>query len=114
MGLTYIIVETYTIYYDTGGVVGAWVHKRPFTWIDECNDPSASSIQIFTVSDMQTSLLRPETETTTDFNWMFPDDNSPSLHFGDDDKYNFDICGKILVDIIHDGASSEFFSITYD
>lgn len=63
---------------------------------------------------METSVLRPETETNTDLNWMFSDDNVPTLHSGDSSKWNVNICGNILVDITHDGTTSEFFSVTYD
>lgn len=62
---------------------------------------------------METSVLRPVTQANNDLFWYFPDDNYPMLHYGTA-NWDVNICGKILVDVIHDGVTTEFVSHVYD
>lgn len=114
LGQTYIVEQIYSINYSNGDLAGKWTFKRPFTIVDECGDANLSSIATFPVSDMTTSVLRPVSETSRDLNWYFPSENSPTLHSADSLKYINTICGNIMVDIVHDGVTAEFLSITYD
>ena len=90
-------------------------------YVDNCGDSTLSSIQSFTVRDMQTSVLRTDTEISyplegfdlPDILQQIDDDVVVLLNHGDDEIWNDCICGDVGAFITHDEVLDEVVEFEY-
>ena len=88
--------------------------------VDNCNDSAVSAITPFTVTSMQTSVLRVITEydvvdalSLHDIRQDITNDAAVTLFSDQSTVWNNQICGNLVVDVTHDGATADFAAYSY-